>query len=135
MKEQTLIAQEIRLVDEKGQVRLLLSAIGGLPTINMLGKDGAIRLTASLDGTGYGSIKIANPIATAPGAALELDDKGAHVKFDRPGGGSAYLFLNNAGESGVVFVDTNDKRRLNLLVKQNGQAEIQRFNEEQQPVP
>jgi hypothetical protein len=135
MKETPLIAHEIRIVDEKGQVRLILSAKSGSPTINMLGTDGAIRFSASLDGAGYGSIKILNPAATGPVASLELDDKGAHVKFDRPGGGSSYLFLNNAGESGAVFLDTNGKRRLNLLVKQDGQAEIQRFDEQQKPIP
>jgi hypothetical protein len=46
---------------------------------------------------------------------------------DRPGGASSYLFLNNAGESGVVFVHANGVRRLNVLVGPDNDAKIERF--------
>ncbi|MGA7631087.1 MAG: hypothetical protein WCB11_09990 [Terriglobales bacterium] len=64
-----------------------------------------------------------------------MDDKGTHVKFDRPGGASSYLFLNNAGESGVVFVDANGVRRLNVLVELDNDAKIERFGSDGKPIP
>jgi hypothetical protein len=57
------------------------------------------------------------------------------VKFDRPGGASSYLFLNNAGESGVVFVDANGVRRLNVLVGPDNDAKIERFGSDGKPIP
>jgi hypothetical protein len=113
----------------------LLSVKSGLPVVSMFGADGAVRLSMSLDQADYGSIKLTNPNPTGPVAALELDDKGAHVKFDRPGGASSYLFLNNPGQSGTVFLDANGRRRLNLLVTPDRQAQITRFDEKENPLP
>jgi len=112
MKKEPIVSTEIRMVDENGRTRLILSANSGLPVVSMFGADGEVRLSMSLDRADYGSIKITSPNPTGPVAALELDDKGAHVKFDRPGGASSYLFLNNAGQSGTVFLDANGRRRL-----------------------
>ena len=53
---------------------------------------------------------------------------------DRPGGASSYLFLNNAGESGVVFVDANGVRRLNVLVGPDNDAKIERFGSDGKPI-
>jgi hypothetical protein len=57
------------------------------------------------------------------------------LKFDRPGGASSYLFLNNAGESGVVFVDANGVRRLNVLVGTDSDAKIEHFGSDGKPIP
>jgi hypothetical protein len=130
-----IVTSEIRLVDAAGKTRMLLSTQSGLPIMQLLNEDGMPGLSASLDAAGHGSLKLHNPAAHGPDAGIEIDDKGAHVKFDRSGGSSAYLFLNNAGESGVVLIDSHGKRRINMLVKEDGSSTIERFNDQGQPLP
>jgi hypothetical protein len=130
-----VITQEIRIVDEQGHSRLLLSAKGGIPKIQLLRPDGEPGGEVSLDAGGRPAVKLANPDLKGPTASLEIDDKGAHVKFDRPGGASSYLFLNNAGESGVVLLDPLGIRRLNAIVGSDGAARIERFGPDGQPEP
>jgi hypothetical protein len=129
-KEPTpLVTSEVRLVDAAGKTRMLLSIQSGLPIMELLNEDGTPGLSASLDAAGQGSLKLHNPVAHGPDAAIEIDEKGAHVKFDRSGGSSAYLFLNNAGESGVVLIDNHGKRRVNMLVKEDGSSAIERLDD------
>ena len=122
-------------MDESDRVCIVLSAHNGAPSIQLLGTDGSALVSASLSENGFGAVKIENPNTSGSVAAIEVDDKGAHVKFDRPGGASSYLFLNNVGGSGAIFIDTQGKRRLNLLVPENGTAEIQRFDEAGKVIP
>ena len=129
-----LAVHEISIVDESGRVCMTLSAAKGAPSIRMFGPDGAERMTASLNASGYGSIQITNPNESSPVASLAVDDKGAHVKFDRPGGASSYLFLNNAGESGAVFLDSSGKRSLDLLVTPSGATEVHRYDQPDTPI-
>jgi hypothetical protein len=100
----------------------------------LLQTNGAPSVEVLLDSTGHPAVKLANPDLKGPTAALAVDDKGTHVKFDRPGGASSYLFLNNAGESGVVFVDANGVRRLNVLVGPDNDAKIERFGSDGKPI-
>jgi hypothetical protein len=129
MSKRHLTVREISIVDEAGRVCMTLSATKGAPSIHFFGPDGKERMTASLDSSGYGSIQIANPSVSSPVASLAVDDKGAHVKFDRLGGASSYLFLNNAGESGTVFLDSKGKRSLEILVTSSGETEIHRYDQ------
>ena len=103
--------EEIHIVDAEGVTRLTLSAKHGKPAI-MLG----------------------NPNADGPTAKLEIDDKGTHVRFDRPGGGNAYLFLNNLGNSGLVLTDVAGKRRLHATVAADGSSRIERLDDEGRPI-
>lgn len=82
----------------------------------MLRADGTAGLSAALDAAGRPCLTLANPDAAAPTMAVEIDDKGAHVKLDRPGGASAYVFLNNAGTSGLVLIDPAGQRRFEAIV-------------------
>ena len=122
-----IVTQEIQIVDAQGRPRMLLSARSGEPIVELLRKNGQPSLTMTLDPSGRPSIKFDNPDPAAPTAALEIDDKGAHVKFDRPGGASSYLFLNNLGGSGVVILDTKGTRRLTILTAPDGSTNIERF--------
>jgi hypothetical protein len=70
-----------------------------------------------------------------PSAALEVDDKGVHVRFDRPAGGASYVFLNNEGASGVVLIDTNGVRRLEAVLAPNGEPIVRRFDVGGQAMP
>lgn len=94
--------QELRIVDAAGVTRMVLSAANGLP-----------------------SITLRNPDPSGPSAAFELDAKGGHLKLDRPGGASAYLFLNNAGASGVVLIDADGKTRASVVLSADGSLSLQ----------
>jgi hypothetical protein len=130
-----VVTQEIQIVDNEGRPRLSLSAKQGSPVIELLHADGTAKILVTLDEAGRPSVRLGNPDAAGPTAVLEIDDKGAHVKFDRPGGGSSYLFLNNAGGSGVVLVDTKGARRLDALVAPDGTARIDRFGADGKLLP
>ena len=130
-----IVTQEIQIVDDQGHLRLLLSAKSGSPVIELLKVDGQSNVVVTLDAVGRPSIKLSNPDAGGPSAALEVDDKGAHVKFDRPGGASSYLFLNNAGGSGIVLLDAKGVRRLDALITADGTAKIERFGSDGKVLP
>ncbi|WP_416067334.1 hypothetical protein ACK9YZ_31105 [Rhizobium sp. ZK1] len=117
-------AEELQIVDSEGKARIRLSAIGGTPSIELLKPDGAGAASLTLDGNGRPSLSLSNVAPDGPTAVLEIDDKGAHIKFDREGGASTYLFLNNAGGSGVVFYDAQGERRLSLIVGADGKIAI-----------
>lgn len=121
-----IVTQEVRIVDAQGRPRILLSASSGKPLFVMLRDDGQIGTEVALDEAGRPSVSLANPDPNGPTATLAVDDKGAHVKFDRPGGASSYLFLNNAGGSGVVLIDTKGVRRLQATVDADGITQIER---------
>jgi hypothetical protein len=88
-----------------------------------------------LDGAGHGSLRLIDPDSAAPGAGKEIDDKGAHVKFDHGAGASSYVSFNNAGESGLVLIDQFRHSRSSVLLPSTGDAIIQRFNALGEPVP
>lgn len=121
-----IVAQEVRIVDAQGRPRILLSASSGKPVLVMLREDGQSGTEVALDEAGRPSVSLANTDPNGPTATLAVDDKGAHVKFDRPGGASSYLFLNNAGGSGVVLIDTKGVRRLQATVDADGITQIER---------
>jgi hypothetical protein len=121
-----IITQEVRIVDAQGTPRILLSANSGKPVLVMLRADGQTATKVALDEAGRPSVSLINPDANGPTATLAIDDKGAHVKFDRPGGASSYVFLNNAGGSGVVLIDTKGVRRLQATVDADGITQVER---------
>jgi hypothetical protein len=129
------VTQEITIVDSDGHPRLLLSAKSGNPIIEMLQTNGRSSFTVALDSAGRPAMKLSNPDAAGPTATLEVVETGTHVKFVRPDGGTSYLFLNNAGGSGVVLIDTKGVRRIVVLVTADGAAKIERFGPDGKPLP
>jgi len=117
-----VVTSEVRIVDTTGATRILMSAANGAPSIVLIGHDAKPAATVQLDEQDRPSVKLTNPVAGAPTAAIEIDDKGAHVKFDRAGGASSYLFLNNAGVSGVVLIDSQGVRRVSVLLTADGKV-------------
>lgn len=117
--------QEIRIVDAQGHPRIVLSAANGKPTITLLSQDAKPGTTVTLDAQDRPSIKLANPDVAGPSASLEIDDRGTHILFDRPGGASSYLFLNNAGMSGVVLIDAKGTRRTSIVVNGDGAVSVE----------
>ena len=130
-----VITDEIKIVDSQGHPRIIMSARSGNPVIQLLETNGAIGMEVLLDSTGRPAVKLANPDSKGPTAVLEVDDKGTHVLFDRPGGASSYLFLNNAGASGVVLVDSNGVRRLDVLVGSDNNVKMEQFGADGKPIP
>ena len=126
-KKTALDVRELRIVDASGRPRIVLTAETGQPTFRILGEAGTAIVSIALDSSGHPSIKLSNPDANLPSASIEIDAKGAHVKFDKSGGASSYVFLNNAGESGVVLIDKFGARRLDILLPTIGDAVVQRF--------
>lgn len=129
-----IITQEIRIVDPAGEPRLILSAASGTPSVVLLGNDATPKARLALDADGRPSLVLSNPDGNGPVAAIEIDDKGAHVKFDRPGGASSYLFLNTGGGSGLVLIDGTGKRRVSVVVGPDGHVAVQGF-EGSDPLP
>jgi hypothetical protein len=115
-----ITTQELRIVDAQGHPRLILSAEGGLPSIILLRQNGTRGATVTLDQADRPSLLLANPDPSGPTAVLEIDDKGTHLKLDRPGGASSYLFLNNMGGSGIVLSDEDSKRRASAVLAPDG---------------
>jgi hypothetical protein len=123
------------IVDEQGKICMTLSASSQVPTLELLDSSGQKRVTITVDKSGYGAVLLSNPTVSGPIASLEIDDKGAHVKFDRPGGASSYLFLNNSGGSGVVLLDSKGSRKLDLMVAPSGETEFRRYDQSSSTTP
>jgi hypothetical protein len=130
-----VITDEITIVDSQGHPRIIMSARAGNPVIRVLQTNEALGIEVLLDSTGHPAVKLANPDPNGPTAVLEVDDKGTHVMFARPGGASSYLFLNNAGASGVVLVDSNGVRRLDVLVGSDNNVKMEQFGADGKPIP
>jgi hypothetical protein len=99
-----VVTHELKLVDSKGRLRLLLTTDQDHPLIRMFRRDGKPAIDLALDDRGHPSVQINNPDGGAS-TTLEVDDKGTHLKMDHPNGASTYLFMNDAGVSGLVFED------------------------------
>jgi hypothetical protein len=129
-----LTTTELTIVDAQGRPRLRLSAASNSPTLEMLTGKGNVAIQVSLDESSYPSVALMNPIGGSI-ASLAVDPKGAHVKFDRPGGASSYLFLNDEGVSGVVLVDKGGKRRYELLLNADSSVTTRRFDDAGNAIP
>ena len=124
-----IVTQEVRIVDASGQPRIVMSAETGNPTIQLFRDDGTAGATLQLNAAGRPALTLSNPVPDEPNAAIEIDDKGAHVKFGGKGDASSYLFLNNAGGSGVVLVDVAGTRRFEAVVAPDGTTTLRGIND------
>lgn len=121
----TIVTHEIQIVDVQGHPPIILSAADGRPIITLLDKANRPATTVALNEEDRPSIKLANPDPNGPVGSLEVDDKGAHVLFAKPGGASLYLFLNNAGMSGVVLIDAHGMRAASVVVGADGALNVE----------
>jgi hypothetical protein len=125
---------DLTIVDAQGRPRLRLSATSKSPTLQMLGENGSVALQVLLDESNHPAITLLNPDGGST-VSMAVDPKGAHVKLDRPGGASSYIFLNDEGGSGVVLVDKNGKRRYELLVNPDSSVTARRLDDAGNTVP
>jgi hypothetical protein len=132
---ESVVAREVRIVDEEGRCRLLLSAEARSPIIEVFHSDGRAGFSVSLDAAGRAAVKLSNSDPSGPTATLEVVDSGTHVKFTRAGGAAGYLFLNNAGGSGVALIDGQGVRRLMALAPADGNVRFERFGPDGKALP
>ena len=123
----------LSIVDDEGKERIGLSFERQKPTIQLFREDGSPALIMTLDSAQHPSVHLLNPDSTGPTIVLEVDNKGSHVKMDRPGGASSYLFLNDKGDSGVSLIDTHGVRRLLLLLKSDSTVTLQQLDDQGRP--
>ena len=121
-EHETLRLQALQIVDPQGRPRLVLSAASGAPSIRLLHSDGTAQAIVSLDDTGLPSVTLCNPAPAHPTVRLEVDDKGTHLKLDHPDGSTAYLFVNNGGTCGLVMVDPQGERKVDIKAPASGEA-------------
>jgi hypothetical protein len=129
-----VVTRELKLVDSRGHVRLLLTTDRDQPVVRMLRDDGKPAIDLALDGNGNPSVQLHNTNGGAS-AILEIDDKGTHLKMDHPGGAAIYLFMNDAGVSGLVLEDQNGKKRYEILKEVNAEASVTRLDAQGKPLP
>ena len=130
-----LVAPELHIVDGEGRRRLSLSAVSGSPSIQMFTAEGRPSFAVSLDAAGRPALRLGNADDSGPTAVLEVVETGTHVKFVRPEGGASYLFLNNAGGSGVVLIDSKGTRRLVALAPADGSVKIEKYDADGKVIP
>ena len=80
------------------------------------------------DSSGHPSMRLDNPDVEGPVAILEVDDKGAHVKFDRSGRARLELPLPERRRNRFVFVRRHQRRQAGRrAVAPDGTAKIDRY--------
>nr|WP_174506708.1 hypothetical protein [Acinetobacter sp. Marseille-Q1620] len=122
--------RELEIVDENDQPRIRLSVDNGRPAIQLLQENGAIAGHIEIDKSGYPNIQLLSTPDKTLSLRLEVDSKGMHLKFDHQNGASNYLFLNNAGTSGLVMIDSQSRRRFAATVTAQGEVNIDSGNED-----
>ncbi len=131
----SVTVSELNIVDGEGRRRMTLSASSGTPSMEMFSVDGRTTFAVSMDEFGRTAVRLGNSDDTGPVATIEVVETGTHVKFTRPAGGASYLFLNNAGGSGLVLIDAKGVRRLVALNPADGNVRIEKFDSEGKALP
>lgn len=130
MSEKIIKTEELHITDSKGNSKIVLAVKDDITTIQFNQKEGKPGMSITLDQDGLAAIKLVNPNPELPSTILEVDDKGTHIRFDHPKGNSAYLFLNNAGASGIVMNAAKEDRRYQVVVSENGEVIIKNMDAE-----
>ncbi|MBJ9985602.1 hypothetical protein IAE19_09125 [Acinetobacter sp. S40] len=122
---QTLKLRELAIVDENDQTRIQLTVKSNVPSIEFLNERGEVSIQIILGEEGYPSIQLLPISDQLLNVKLEMDSKGAHLKFDHEQGSSCYVFLNNVGTSGMVMLDAKKQRRFTASVTAQGDLHLE----------
>lgn len=122
---QTLKLRELAIVDENDQTRIQLTVKSNVPSIEFLNERGEVSIQVTLGEEGYPSIQLLPVSGQLINIKLEMDSKGAHLKFDHEQGSSCYVFLNNGGTSGMVMLDAEKQRRFTASVTAQGDLHLE----------
>ncbi len=121
----TVTAQELRVVDKQGRMRLrALVADDGLATFVVLDTAGQARVVAGVDANGVPAIGLADRSGT-PRASLDLESGiPAFQIFDRQGNPRIYLGESNAGMPFLDITDQQGQRRIYLGQIDDGSSRL-----------
>lgn len=122
--QQKLQLKELEIVDENGQPRIQLLVENGMPSIRLLNTQGQVRTQIGMTEDGFPKIELSS-VPDQLNVKLEIDPKGSHIKFDHQQGASCYLFLNNAGVSGLVMTDAQQQRKFAVTINEQGELKME----------
>ncbi len=109
----TLIAGELRLTDENGKTRLLLTMLREKPRLLMLDQNGEYRLEMGLGETGEPHIWLRdNDGAAKIQVSLTATGKPSLSLSDHRGNERAIWALSDEGDPTIIFKDRNNKDRI-----------------------
>ncbi|MDR2456426.1 MAG: hypothetical protein LBE49_07530 [Deltaproteobacteria bacterium] len=116
-------AEELRLTDETGRTRLLMTLVRGKPRLFMLDNDGEYRLEMGLGESGEPHVWLRD----AEGAAkvqVALTGKGlpSFTLADRQGRVRAVLALSQTGEPALILRDPKGEDRVALWRDSSGEG-------------
>lgn len=113
--QKALVAGELRLADENGRTRLLLTLVRGKPRLFMLDDDGEYRLEMGLGNTGEPHIWLRDREGAAKvQVALTAKGRPAFRLADHRGRERASLGLSEAGDPTMILRDENGSDRVAL---------------------
>ena len=116
----TLMAGELRLADESGRTRLLLTLVRGQPRLFMLDDAGEYRLEMGLGPAGEPHIWLRDKEGAAKiQAYLNAKGRPAFRLADQKGQERAALGLSESGHPTMIFRDDQGRDRLALWRDQN----------------
>lgn len=126
MENKTVTANSFELVDEKGNIRAIFSALTNGVSLTFSDASGKTQLKMAADNAGLSSLSMYDTEGKEK-VGISLDDQGTHVHLGGTDKQESYLFLKNSGASGLVMTDKNGERRLEAKVGPDGQPDVKIF--------
>ena len=108
--DRALEGHSLKLTDDSGHVRVLLTAANGL---SVLDASGAPRAVLGVDGEGPGLVLYGENSR----AILNVNQDGPALAFTGPRGGLRAILALVKGDPGLVFYDAAEHERLELTVR------------------
>jgi len=111
--DRTLEGRTLKLTDDQGRVRVLLTTTTGL---SFLDAEGRPRAVFGLDADGPGLVLYGE----SSRAILNLNRDGPALAFTGPRGALRAILALVKGDPGLVFFDAQERERLQLAVRDGG---------------
>jgi hypothetical protein len=118
-----ITANEFRLTDLKGKVRVVLTATENGAGFTFADEEGNSQLKVTSSDAGLSVISMYDK-AGVEKIGISLDDEGTHVHLAGTGRQESYLFLKKSGASGLVLTDSIGNRRLEAKVGPDAEPDI-----------
>jgi hypothetical protein len=121
--QKALVANELRLVDEKGHTRLVMALVLGKPRLLMLDEQGQYRLELGLGSGGEPRVWLRDQDGASK-AQMALTPQGipSFTLADQKGRDRAVLALSKEGEPTFILRDQNGVDRVALWRGVNGEG-------------
>lgn len=115
-------ASSFSLTDAEGKEHAKLCLVDRAPTLFFYDPHHHPRLQLGLNGDGLPQVFLHGLPAAEPTVKLECDALGSHVLLSGGGRAQGYLFLKNAGGSGLVLFGPAGQRQIEVLLTADGAA-------------